>query len=147
MLMHRAPNPEHSGSVVFSQMLGVSGTFRKWGYLRQRHADALWPCPQAWSTFVRVMDPDVITGYNIQNFDLPYLISRALTLKVRPGLVGRLLSLWLSRSGRYKKQNKTNSYGPLKLQFLTLACALNPPCPLAPFPPPTPHPALVSSPA
>lgn len=28
------------------------------------------------------MDPDVITGYNIQNFDLPYLISRAQTLKV-----------------------------------------------------------------
>ncbi|KAK2088977.1 DNA polymerase delta catalytic subunit [Saguinus oedipus] len=27
------------------------------------------------------MDPDVITGYNIQNFDLPYLISRAQTLK------------------------------------------------------------------
>lgn len=39
--------------------------------------------PQAWSTFIRVMDPDVITGYNIQNFDLPYLISRAQTLKVR----------------------------------------------------------------
>lgn len=32
------------------------------------------------------MDPDVITGYNIQNFDLPYLISRAQTLKV--GQVG-----------------------------------------------------------
>ena len=38
--------------------------------------------PQAWSTFVRIMDPDVITGYNIQNFDLPYLISRAQILKV-----------------------------------------------------------------
>ncbi|XP_042775245.1 DNA polymerase delta catalytic subunit isoform X1 [Panthera uncia] len=37
---------------------------------------------QAWSTFIRIMDPDVITGYNIQNFDLPYLISRAQTLKV-----------------------------------------------------------------
>ncbi|XP_010848029.1 PREDICTED: DNA polymerase delta catalytic subunit [Bison bison bison] len=36
----------------------------------------------AWSTFIRIMDPDVITGYNIQNFDLPYLISRAQTLKV-----------------------------------------------------------------
>uniref|UniRef100_A0A8D1DB18 DNA polymerase n=1 Tax=Sus scrofa TaxID=9823 RepID=A0A8D1DB18_PIG len=38
---------------------------------------------QAWSNFIRVMDPDVITGYNIQNFDLPYLISRAQTLKVQ----------------------------------------------------------------
>ncbi|XP_012588973.1 PREDICTED: DNA polymerase delta catalytic subunit [Condylura cristata] len=37
---------------------------------------------QAWSTFIRTMDPDVITGYNIQNFDLPYLIARAQTLKV-----------------------------------------------------------------
>lgn len=32
---------------------------------------------------MRTVDPDVITGYNIQNFDLPYLISRAQTLKVR----------------------------------------------------------------
>lgn len=39
------------------------------------------------------MDPDVITGYNIQNFDLPYLISRAQTLKV--GQAGRVgLSHW-----------------------------------------------------
>ena len=28
------------------------------------------------------MDPDIITGYNIQNFDLPYLINRANHLKV-----------------------------------------------------------------
>lgn len=27
------------------------------------------------------MDPDVITGYNIVNFDLPYLLNRATTLK------------------------------------------------------------------
>ena len=27
-------------------------------------------------------DPDVITGYNIVNFDLPYLLNRATTLKV-----------------------------------------------------------------
>lgn len=40
---------------------------------------------QAWASFVRTMDPDVITGYNIQNFDLPYLISRAQTLKVIGG--------------------------------------------------------------
>ncbi len=28
------------------------------------------------------MDPDIITGYNIQNFDLPYLLDRAKHLKV-----------------------------------------------------------------
>ena len=29
------------------------------------------------------MDPDIITGYNIQNFDMPYLINRANHLKVK----------------------------------------------------------------
>ncbi|KAK2507403.1 hypothetical protein MC885_019725 [Smutsia gigantea] len=49
---------------------------------------------QAWSTFIRTMDPDVITGYNIQNFDLPYLISRAQTLKVHAfPFLGRVSSL------------------------------------------------------
>uniref|UniRef100_A0A4X2K7Y0 DNA polymerase delta catalytic subunit n=1 Tax=Vombatus ursinus TaxID=29139 RepID=A0A4X2K7Y0_VOMUR len=43
---------------------------------------------QAWASFVRTMDPDVITGYNIQNFDLPYLISRAQTLKVITAAAG-----------------------------------------------------------
>lgn len=28
------------------------------------------------------VDPDIITGYNIVNFDLPYLLNRANTLKV-----------------------------------------------------------------
>jgi len=50
--------------------------------------------PQAWATFILAMDPDVITGYNIQNFDLPYLISRAQTLKVREAEISsRIVSL------------------------------------------------------
>jgi len=36
----------------------------------------------AWSEFVRESDPDIITGYNIQNFDFPYLLNRARTLKI-----------------------------------------------------------------
>ncbi|XP_069900353.1 DNA polymerase delta catalytic subunit isoform X2 [Globicephala melas] len=49
---------------------------------------------QAWSAFVRIIDPDVITGYNIQNFDLPYLISRAQILKVQTfPLLGRVSGL------------------------------------------------------
>lgn len=40
------------------------------------------PFFQVWAEFVRIVDPDIITGYNIQNFDLPYLITRAQTLKV-----------------------------------------------------------------
>lgn len=35
-----------------------------------------------WSDFVRTVDPDLITGYNIQNFDLPYIMDRARHLKV-----------------------------------------------------------------
>lgn len=31
---------------------------------------------------MRVVDPDIITGYNIQNFDFPYVINRANHLKV-----------------------------------------------------------------
>jgi DNA polymerase delta subunit 1 len=30
---------------------------------------------------VKAVDPDIITGYNIQNFDVPYLLNRATALK------------------------------------------------------------------
>ncbi|EDV52183.1 DNA polymerase delta catalytic subunit [Drosophila erecta] len=36
-----------------------------------------------WSAFVREVDPDILTGYNINNFDFPYLINRAAHLKVK----------------------------------------------------------------
>ncbi|XP_059477821.1 DNA polymerase delta catalytic subunit [Neocloeon triangulifer] len=35
-----------------------------------------------WAEFVRQVDPDLITGYNINNFDFWYLLSRAKHLKV-----------------------------------------------------------------
>lgn len=35
-----------------------------------------------WQQFILEMDPDLLTGYNILNFDLPYLLRRALTLGV-----------------------------------------------------------------
>ncbi|GFR97478.1 DNA polymerase [Elysia marginata] len=38
---------------------------------------------QKWSAFFRDVDPDLVTGYNIQNFDFPYLVNRANHLKVR----------------------------------------------------------------
>lgn len=37
---------------------------------------------EAWSNFVREVDPDILTGYNINNFDIPYLLNRASHLKV-----------------------------------------------------------------
>ena len=36
----------------------------------------------AWKDFVEKVDPDVIIGYNISNFDFPYLLDRAKHLKV-----------------------------------------------------------------
>ncbi|CAF4415977.1 unnamed protein product, partial [Rotaria magnacalcarata] len=37
---------------------------------------------EKWSDFVREVDPDIITGYNIQNFDFSYLLARAKTLNI-----------------------------------------------------------------
>lgn len=37
---------------------------------------------EKWSDFVRALDPDILTGYNINNFDVPYLLNRAAHLKV-----------------------------------------------------------------
>ncbi|KAJ7281884.1 DNA polymerase family B-domain-containing protein [Mycena rebaudengoi] len=37
---------------------------------------------QAWSDFVKEVDPDVVIGYNIAGFDFPYLLDRAKALKV-----------------------------------------------------------------
>lgn len=37
---------------------------------------------QRWRDFVKQVDPDIITGYNIVNFDFPYIIERAEFLKV-----------------------------------------------------------------
>lgn len=40
-----------------------------------------------WSQFVKIADPDILTGYNIQNFDVPYLLNRAKALsRVNPRL-------------------------------------------------------------
>ncbi|VDN05380.1 unnamed protein product [Thelazia callipaeda] len=35
-----------------------------------------------WAEFIRIVDPDLITGYNIQNFDFPYIVERARALKI-----------------------------------------------------------------
>ncbi|KMZ73586.1 DNA-directed DNA polymerase [Zostera marina] len=45
----------------------------------------------AWRDFIREVDPDIIIGYNICKFDLPYLIERADTLKIAEfPLLGRI---------------------------------------------------------
>lgn len=48
----------------------------------------------AWQRFVEEVDPDVIIGYNIANFDLPYLIDRAKALKAdKLAYLGRMRSM------------------------------------------------------
>ena len=37
---------------------------------------------RAWKDFLLATDPDLITGYNINNFDLPYLLDRATALRM-----------------------------------------------------------------
>ena len=44
----------------------------------ERESDLL----RAWSELVVATDPDIITGYNTNNFDFPYLINRAVALNV-----------------------------------------------------------------
>ena len=36
----------------------------------------------AWREFVKLVDPDILTGYNIVNFDITYLVSRGDALKI-----------------------------------------------------------------
>lgn len=37
---------------------------------------------ETWAHFFRQCDPDIVIGYNIDNFDFPYLLTRAETLKI-----------------------------------------------------------------
>ncbi|XP_031817691.1 DNA polymerase delta catalytic subunit [Sarcophilus harrisii] len=79
--------PPYEANVDFEiRLVTPTGLFCLWGAftggrdcggpggLGWPEASPLTPGPgswQAWASFVRTMDPDVITGYNIQNFDLP----------------------------------------------------------------------------
>jgi len=37
---------------------------------------------KAWVNFIQEVDPDMITGYNINNFDIPYIIDRGNAIKI-----------------------------------------------------------------
>ncbi|CCI41600.1 unnamed protein product [Albugo candida] len=48
---------------------------------------------ERWAAFVRMIDPDIITGYNVDNFDIPYILNRGKKLNLRDfDHLGRLLS-------------------------------------------------------
>lgn len=47
----------------------------------------------AWRKYFVAIDPDIITGYNITNFDLPYLLNRAQALQVKEfSYIGRVIN-------------------------------------------------------
>ncbi|CAN6476021.1 unnamed protein product [Victoria cruziana] len=58
----------------------------------------------AWRDFVREVDPDIVIGYNICKFDLPYLIERADALKIAEfPILGRI------RNSRVRMKDTTFS--------------------------------------
>jgi len=44
-----------------------------------------------WRAFLQICDPDIITGYNVQNFDIPYLLDRADALSKKNKSVSKKL--------------------------------------------------------
>ncbi|VDP06970.1 unnamed protein product, partial [Soboliphyme baturini] len=101
------PEPEHDSVIQIANMVSIQGA--KEPFIRNIFTlDTCAPivgsqvisCSKErdllskWAEFVREVDPDIITGYNIQNFDLPYLLDRAHCLKVNEFLfLGRVKNI------------------------------------------------------
>ncbi|KPM41323.1 DNA polymerase delta catalytic subunit [Neonectria ditissima] len=82
-----------------------------------------------WQKFLIEIDPDIITGYNIANFDFPYLLDRARHLKVNgfdywsrlPSVASRAKETNLSSKQMGNRDTKaTNINGRLQLDLLQL---------------------------
>eukprot|EP00452_MALV-II_sp_L67-6_P000218 gene218-46_t len=66
----------------------------------------------SFSEFIRTIDADFLTGYNIINFDIPYLLERAATLEIQQPFceLGRLLKHqcrireWTTPGGQQQKE-------------------------------------------
>ncbi|XP_065340551.1 DNA polymerase delta catalytic subunit [Cloeon dipterum] len=80
-----------------------------------------------WAEFVRQVDPDLITGYNINNFDFWYLLNRAKHLKVPSfDLLGRVKnirsvskdSVLQSKQMGRRENKKTNMEGRVIFDLL-----------------------------
>ncbi|KAI4463291.1 dna polymerase catalytic subunit [Holotrichia oblita] len=67
----------HGAEEVFERNIFTLNTCASIGHAEihsyQKESDML----DAWAEFVRQLDPDILTGYNINNFDFPYLLDRA----------------------------------------------------------------------
>ncbi|KKA27387.1 hypothetical protein TD95_000499 [Thielaviopsis punctulata] len=82
-----------------------------------------------WQKFLVRVDPDVITGYNISNFDFPYLLDRATHLKVHgfdrwtrlPAVQSKAKDANFSSKQMGNRDTKaTNTNGRLQLDLLQL---------------------------
>eukprot|EP01127_Copromyxa_protea_P018831 TRINITY_DN6007_c0_g1_i1.p1 TRINITY_DN6007_c0_g1~~TRINITY_DN6007_c0_g1_i1.p1 ORF type:complete len:1070 (-),score=207.54 TRINITY_DN6007_c0_g1_i1:89-3298(-) len=72
----------------------------------------------AWRDFVIEVDPDIITGYNIVNFDIPYLLDRARKLKLDKF---EFLSRSLIRKCKYKEATfSSNQTGTRESKEVTI---------------------------
>jgi DNA polymerase delta subunit 1 len=80
-------------------------------------ADAESKMLMAWRDFVEEVDPDVIIGYNIANFDFPYLLDRAAHLKAQK------FPYW-TRLKNVKSQAKETATETLKRPTPMVACSL-----------------------
>lgn len=100
------PEPDHDPVIQIANLVTVQGEDRP----KVRNVMTLKSCSPivgadvmsfdserdvllAWRDFVREVDPDIIIGYNICKFDLPYLLERAEALKIAEfPLLGRIRS-------------------------------------------------------
>jgi DNA polymerase delta subunit 1 len=82
-----------------------------------------------WQKFLTTVDPDIIIGYNIANFDFPYLLDRAKHLKVAgfeywtrlPSIPSRVKETNFSSKQIGNRDTKaTNTNGRLQLDLLQL---------------------------
>eukprot|EP00127_Corallochytrium_limacisporum_P004473 Clim_evm27s164 gene=Clim_evmTU27s164 len=120
------PDPDRNPVIQIGNMCSVQGTSRP--FVRTiftlgscanivgsevRSFDDEKEMLEAWADFVTQIDPDILTGYNIIGFDLPYIINRATKL-------GAKNALYLSRDKHKKtviqqKRFSSKAYGTRNL--------------------------------
>ena len=71
----------------------------------------------AWTNFIQESDPDIILGYNIKNFDFPYLLERAEVLQLKDfSILGRTDR----RSKVFKKTQQSSNFGSIETSDITI---------------------------
>lgn len=71
-----------------------------------------------WQQFILQVDPDLMTGYNIINFDLPYLLRRADNLAIENFRLGRMLG---EKSIIVEQNSFSKQMGARKLIFINIS--------------------------